>query len=396
MTATRTGTERAGALAAAVALTALPSIGHRRVRRLLTGRAPEDAWALATSGHPDGLAAALGSRDGLGELAARWASSAAVVDEVLERCRATGVSVALHPSVTSALPAGEAVDVEVPYPARLVGDPDPPAVLFVQGPAADLDGPAVAIVGTRRCTGAGAGTARELGRELAAAGVRVVSGLALGIDGAAHRGVRDARQAHPDAAPPVAVVGSGHDVVYPRRNRDLWTWAADDGLLLSEAPPGCRPSAWRFPARNRLIAGLADLVIVVESHAAGGSMHTVAEAIARGIDVMAVPGSVRLSAAAGSNQLLAEGCPPVRDADDVLVALGLVAGRRQAGAETRPAPGPAAAAVLEAFEWEPVTLEHLAVRTGLPLPQLAVALEELLAAGWVQLDGGWYERRAAP
>src|SRR5690606_4171441 len=159
-----------------------------------------------------------------------------------------------------------------------------------------------------------------------------------------------------DAAPPVAVVGSGHDVVYPRRNRDLWTWAADDGLLLSEAPPGCRPSAWRFPARNRLIAGLADLVIVVESHAAGGSMHTVAEAIARGIDVMAVPGSVRLSAAAGSNQLLAEGCPPVRDADDVLVALGLVAGRRQAGAETRPAPGPAAAAVLEAFEWEPVTL----------------------------------------
>jgi DNA processing protein len=287
------------------------------------------------------------------------------------------------------------------YPAPLHADIEPPAVLFAQGDLGCLDGPRVAIIGTRRCTGAGAGVARELGRDLTAAGVAVVSGLALGIDGAAHRGAlatlaATADGAAPAGAAPVGVVGSGLDTVYPARHRDLWEAVAGCGLLLGEAPLGVRPAAWRFPARNRIIAALADVVVVVESHAAGGSLHTVAEAIRRDIPVMAVPGSVRSPAAAGANQLLAEGCHPVRDATDVLVAVGLTPGARRRRADRRPGPDAAGLAVLEAFAWEPATLEHLAVRTGLGLAQLAVTIEALVTTGWIRSEGGWYERLAAP
>ena len=158
----------------------------------------------------------------------------------------------------------------------------------------------------------------ELGSGLAAAGVTVISGLALGIDGAAHRGALAA-----DGAPVVGVVGSGLDVVYPRGNRDLWEAVSAAGTLLAEAPLGAEPEGWRFPARNRLLAALADVVVVVESKRAGGSMHTVEEAIRREVTVMAVPGSVRNPAAEGTNLLLSEGCAPACSTDDVLVALEL-------------------------------------------------------------------------
>jgi DNA processing protein len=219
--------------------------------------------------------------------------------------------------------------------------------------------------------------------------VAIVSGLALGIDGASHRGVLEA------GGRPIGVVGSGLDVVYPARHRDLWEQVRSCGLLLSEAPLGARPAAWRFPARNRIIAALADLVVVVESHAAGGSLHTVKEAADRSIDVMAVPGSVRAPSCAGTNQLLADGCAPVRDTTDVLVALGLSAATRASATDRRSPPDATAAAVLEAFDWEPATLEHLAVRTGLTLPDLAMALQSLLDAGWIDTTGGWYERVSA-
>lgn len=282
------------------------------------------------------------------------------------------------------------IEVLVPdddrYPAPLRCDPYRPALLFARGDLGALSDVRVAIVGTRRCTGGGAGFARELGRDLTGAGAAVVSGLALGIDGAAHRGVLDA------GGRPVAVVGSGFDVVYPSRHRDLWAQVGDAGLLLGEAPLGARPLAWRFPARNRIIAALAHLVVVVESHAGGGSMLTVQEAADRDIPVMAVPGSVRSSSSAGTNRLIADGCAPVLDTTDVLVALGLTAAARAAAEDRRPPPDAGQRAVLDAFDWEPATLEHLAVRTGLALPDLALRLEELLAAGWVAADGGWYER----
>ena len=140
------------------------------------------------------------------------------------------------------------------------------------------------------------------------------------------------------SAPPIGVVGSGLDVVYPRGQAELWRAVAVTGVLLSEAPLGARPERWRFPARNRIIAALADLVVVVESHRPGGSLHTVDEADRRGIDVMAVPGSVRAPASAGTNGLLAEGRAPACSADDVLVALGLGPAGRRSRDDARPGP----------------------------------------------------------
>jgi DNA processing protein len=328
-----------------------PGVGPRRLAELLDAHGPEGGW--------------------------RQAGGDRAVDP--------GAVVAAHRDQRIAILLRD----DPAYPTILQSDPEPPAVLFAVGDLTALDRRRVAIVGTRRCTGSGAGVARELGRHLTEAGVAVVSGLALGIDGAAHRGVLDA------AGAPVGVVGSGLDVVYPSRHRDLWAGVREAGVLLTEVPLGTRPLGWRFPARNRIIAGLADLLVVVESHAAGGSMHTVQEALDRDIQVMAVPGSVRSSSSAGTNQLLAEGSHPCRDAPAVLVALGLSAATRVAATDGRRRPDATGRQILAAFDWEPATLEHLAVRTGLALPDLATTLEALLAAGWVESAGGWYERVAA-
>jgi DNA processing protein len=214
----------------------------------------------------------------------------------------------------------------------------------------------------------------------------VVSGLALGIDAAAHVG------ALRGGAPPIAVVGSGLDVVYPRGNRTLWAQVASAGVMLTEAPLGAAPVAWRFPARNRLIAALADVVVVVESHERGGSLSTVAEAARRDRPVMAVPGPIRSPASAGANRLLADGCAPVCGLDDVLVALGLSAGRDRAARERRPEPDADGAVVLDALGWHAATLEQLAMRCGLDVGRLVVALERLRLTGWVDDRGGWFER----
>lgn len=390
------GEPEPGAVGAAALLAGLPGMGPRRLTALLDEWPPAEAWARATSGDAGrlvdrgGTSLVLDAGGVVGHALVRawqhaaWGSAPAAV---LAAHRAHAVEILLRDDAA--------------YPAPLRSDIEPPAVLFARGDLRCLDGPRVAIVGTRRCTGTGAGIARELARDLTAAGVTVVSGLALGIDGAAHRGALDALAAPAGGAPPagaapVGVVGSGLDVVYPARHRDLWEAVAGCGLLLGEAPLGVRPAAWRFPARNRIIAALADVVVVVESHAAGGSLHTVNEAVRRDIPVMAVPGSVRSTSAAGTNQLLADGCHPVRDATDVLVALGLTPGIRRRRADRRPGPDAAGLTVLEAFAWEPATLEHLAVRTGLGLAQLAVTVEALVTTGWIRAEGGWYERVAAP
>ena len=336
------------ALGHAILLAGHPTVGPRRLAELLEGPGPEAGWQ-EIGGDP-----------------------AADPERAHARHRDAGIEVL--------------VPGDGRYPAALEADHERPALLFAQGDLEALTDVRVAIIGTRRCTGSGAGVARELGRELTHAGVAIVSGLALGIDGAAHRGVLEA------GGRPVGVVGSGHDVVYPSKHRDLWSRVAQHGLLLSEAPLGARPEAWRFPARNRIIAALSHLVVVVESHAAGGAMLTVKEAADRDIPVMAVPGSVRSSSSAGTNQLIAEGCAPVLDATDVIVALGLTAASRAVAEDTRPSPDPRQQVVLEAFDWEPVTLEDLATRTGMRLPDLALTLEGLLAAGWVVAAGGWYER----
>lgn len=275
------------------------------------------------------------------------------------------------------------------YPKLLSDDHQAPRLLYYRGSLDALDGPTVAIIGTRRCTHYGRQVAAQFGRELAQAGVVVVSGLALGIDGAAHSGALAAK-----GAPVVGVVGSGLDVVYPRQHAGLWDAVATSGLLLSEAPLGAAPEPWRFPARNRIIAALAHAVVVIESHAAGGSNHTVAAAIDRGVPVMAVPGPITSPASVGTNRLLAEGCPPVTHVDDVLVSIGLTARQARKQRDRRPPPGPVESQVLAAIGWAPSTLEAISLRSGLNPAEVAVALNHLDADGWARSSDGWWERLA--
>ena len=301
------------------------------------------------------------------------------------------------------------VDVLLPgrvgYPSRLIGDPGAPAVLFSLGDPSVLEGrPRVAIVGTRSATPYGRQVASELAAEVSDHGVTVVSGLALGIDAAAHAGVLRGGGGHP--APPVAVVGTGLDVVYPASNRGLWDQVARAGAVLAESPLGTPPHPGVFPARNRIIAALSDVVVVVESHLRGGSLYTAEAAARRSIPVCAVPGSVRSPSSAGTNSLLVDGCTPVRDATDVLVALGL-AGAGDPDRPRRPVgtrgsgPGgrrgdepmtPSQQAVLAAVEDQPTVLETILLRTGLPIAQVAVACDELVVSEVLLCGPGWWSR----
>lgn len=365
-----------------VALAGLPDMGPIRLRALWEATAPHEAWRLVASGAAHRLPAmaeALGSR--AADQAARWARAAATVDvaDLWERHRDVTVAVRGQPAM----------------PRRFDDDIDPPTVLFAAGDPSAVEGPVVAIVGTRRCSRGGAELAHEIGRACASAGVQVASGLAVGIDAAAHAG---ALAAGPDAAPPIAVVGSGLDVVYPARSRALWRAVAERGVVLSEYPLGTPPSRWRFPARNRLVAALADVVVVVESHRVGGSMYTVDQALERQRPVLAVPGSVHAPTSVGTNWLLSQGAPACCGPDDVLVALGLTVAAEPADRANDPRPEPAGDArrVLRALGWDPGTLDTLAQRTGLGLGALAVAVEQLEADGWVHRPDGRIERRPRP
>lgn len=215
-----------------------------------------------------------------------------------------------------------------------------------------------------------------------------MSGLALGIDGAAHQGALAAA-----GAPPIGVVAGGFDRPYPVRHRGLWDQVAATGVLVSEWPLGTRSEGWRFPARNRLIVALAEVVVVIESAERGGSMVTADLAAARGVPVLAVPGSIRNPAAAGTNRLVRDGAAPACDVDDVLVALSLAAG--SAGSpppERRPPPAPAGAAVLAAMGWDPLTTDALASRTGLAPATLSLHLAHLELDGWICGGAGRWQR----
>jgi DNA processing protein len=375
----------AGGLPAAawwVALAGLPGMGPTRLRSLWETAWGPEMWDTVCAGrahHLPGVAATLGKQPA--EVAAQWARAAAKID-VDERWHAHA-----------------AYDVtvlgEARHPSRLAVDVEPPVVLFAAGDIEATEGPTVAIVGTRRCSPTGREFARELGFACAQAGARVVSGLAVGIDAAAHEG---ALAAGPRAAPPVAVVGSGLDVIYPARSRRLWERVAEAGVVMSEYPLGAEPARWHFPARNRLVAALATVVVVVESPRRGGSMYTVDEALRRDRHVLAVPGSVRSAASAGSNWLLSQGAHPACNVDEVLTAVGVAPAREDTGSvlDPRPKPNGDGRRVLRALGWEPTGLDTLARRTGLGLGALAVALDQLETDGWITRDGGRAERRANP
>lgn len=280
------------------------------------------------------------------------------------------------------------------FPKSLAADPKPPARIYGLGDSGLLaDGLArVAIVGARRCTTYGREVARRFGRELSAAGVSVVSGLALGIDGAAHEGALRVD----GGAPPIGVVASGLNIVYPPRHLNLWDMVAERGCLITEAHFGIEPEPWRFPERNRIIAALADIILVVEAHNSSGTRHTVDAAITRGVPVMAVPGPVGSSASQGANQLLREGCAPACELDDVLAALGLELCGPNAVLDTRRPPEPRDDPVLAAVDWSPTSISTLLRRIPLSPPQLTAALYRLLDGGWVKCTDGWWERVAPP
>ncbi|MCD9624932.1 DNA-processing protein DprA [Rhabdothermincola salaria] len=358
-----------------VALAALPSIGPGRLRRLLDRYGPEGAWTAVRSGRVDPSLVVQPGRHERAEVIERWARRAGQLDPdaLWDAHRRAAVGV-----VTCDSPA---------FPAVLATDDDPPVVLFWRGDLDHLAGMRAAVVGTRDATRYGLDVAHALGRELAEAGVAVVSGLALGIDGAAHAGVLAI-----EGAPPIGVVGSGLDRVYPRAHGGLWRAVGERGLLLSEYPLGAPSAAWQFPARNRLIAALADVVVVVESHATGGAMGTAVEAGRRGRTVLAVPGPVTAPSSAGTNQLLFDGCGPARQAADVLLALGVEGVRHRPAAERRTAPTGDAERVLAALPWQPVAVEQLVLATGLALGAVVVAVEQLEDGGWVTTSAGWVER----
>lgn len=258
------------------------------------------------------------------------------------------------------------------FPALLAQLHDPPRRLHVRGdPVGVLERPAVAVVGARSCSAYGAQVARTLSRDLAAAGLVVVSGLARGVDAEAHRGALDA------GGTTVAVLGCGIDRDYPARHAELARRiVAGGGLVVSEYEPGIEPAPWRFPARNRVIAGLALATVVVEARERSGALITADFALELGREVFAVPGEITSALSAGTNRLIRQGAAPLLGAEDVLAALGL---------EAAPAPRAevtdAAARVLAVLADGPRGQDELVRATGLATSAVAAALVELELAG---------------
>jgi DNA processing protein len=404
-----------GARDHAAALVGLQGMTPVRLAKLVDGIPPIEAWEAVRAGtHPsDPRHRFLGP------------ARATDVEGVGEAYAGAGVSILLRDTAE--------------YPSALAGDPGAPAVLFAVGdPSVVEERPRVAIVGTRSPTPYGLQVASEMAAELAREGVVVISGLAAGIDGAAHAGVL---RGTGGCAPPVAVVGTGLDVPYPAQNREMWAEVAQTGAVFSESPLGTPPRPRVFPARNRIIAALSDVVVVVECHGKGGSLYTAEAAARRSIPVCAVPGSVRSRASDGTNGLLVDGCAPVRDATDVLVAVGLACAgtagsarsvppalsehertespRGRAGsvvssevasagpgdpidggdgiANHRSCGGPSTMsatqrAVLGAVDDTPTAFETILIRTDLSVASAAQACDELDDLGYLRAGAGWWSK----
>ena len=371
-------------LGALAELCSLDRMGPARLRALLHERGPLAAIDDLRVGRASLMRALLACRGVDEAVVAAWRRHAA---SALDRAARSG-----RPVGADVIEAHARQGIWLSEPARSdaselwASDPEPPVLLFGQGASIDPRVRRVGIVGTRRCSAYGRTVAQLLGAGLAAAGVAVVSGLATGIDGIAQRAALDA-----DGSV-IGVVGSGLDQVYPASNRALWADVARHGTLLSEYPLGRRAAPWQFPARNRIVAALCEVLVVVESGPTGGSMYTVDAAAERDRPVMAVPGPITSAASAGTNRLLSEGCAPVCDVDDVLAALGEPAGARAAAGEPEPPAAPLDRQVLDELTAGPRTLDELALTTGVALSDLASALGRLQLAGWVSETGGWWEK----
>jgi DNA processing protein len=280
-----------------------------------------------------------------------------------------------------ALGLGFLAGSEPAFPPLLSAIHDPPPGLFLRGGGepALLALPAVAIVGARACSAYGRQVARSLGRDLGAAGLVVVSGLARGVDAEAHRGALEA------GATTVAVLGCGIDRDYPAAHRELARQVAHSGLIVAEYAPGVEPAPWRFPARNRIVAGLCAATVVVEARERSGALITADFALEEGREVFAVPGEITSSLSAGANALLRLGATPLTSAQDVLESYGL-----SVAATIAPELSERAARVLGRVREGAVGADTLARTTGLGAGEVAVALTELELAGVVREEDGVY------
>jgi DNA processing protein len=360
-------------LAAWLKLSLTPGVSGEAARRLLRAYGGPERVLAAARGElarhvPDAVAAALKQGD-VGDAlaaAARW----------------------LEDPANRVLTLADAA-----YPPQLLQIADPPPLLYVKGRAELLSHPAIAVVGSRNATAQGAANAEAFARTLSDAGLTVVSGLALGVDAAAHRGGLAGR------AGSVAVLGTGADIVYPARNRALAHELAARGVLVSEFPLGTAALPGNFPRRNRLISGLALGCLVVEAAADSGSLITARLAAEQGREVFAIPGSIHSPLAKGCHALIKQGAKLVESARDILEELRLPL---PDAAATRPA-APAAPAsssaslVLEALGHDPCDRDTLATRSGLGAGELGALLTQLELDGHIAaLPGGLYQRIFPP
>ncbi len=283
------------------------------------------------------------------------------------------------------------------YPALLTEIPDPPPLLFVHGDAALLQGPQLAVVGSRNPTAGGEETAHAFAAHLARIGLTITSGLALGIDAAGHRGALAA------GGTTIAVMGTGLDRVYPARHRDLaHEIATAGGALVSEFLPGTQPRPENFPRRNRIISGLSLGTLVVEAVLRSGSLTTARHALEQGREVFAIPGSIHNPLARGCHALIRQGAKLVETADDILEELGpLAASLAPTGAGAGPAAAraglapasPAHVQLLDLMGFDPVSVDQLTIRSGLTAAEVSSMLLILELEGHVaSRAGGRYVR----
>jgi DNA processing protein len=354
-------------LRALLLLRLLPGAGDRRIARVL--REHGSARRALTLARKDFTRA-------LGSAAFRARSDAALREQVgaaLRRCRAIG-----------ALAVGLGSER---YPKSLLALVDPPGVLFLRGDLALLDRPAIAIVGARRATPIGRRTAERIAAELSEHGVTVVSGLALGIDGAAHRGALSG----PGGT--IAVLGCGPDRAYPATNRGLFEEILERGLVVTEFFPGEAARPYNFPRRNRILAGLSAGVVVVEAAERSGALITVDHALDLGIEVFSVPGSVEAAQSKGSNHLLRDGAHLVTSGGDVLDIMEWprMSPPASGGAEARP--GSELSRVSRVLGPAPQPIHDIVPAVGLPVQTVLASLTRLEIEGRaVRGPDGWRAR----
>lgn len=367
-------------LSAWVRLSLEPGLGPAQARSLLAAIGlPQDIYAMSATGLgkflPDDLARQL---------------KQAPSNEVQEAIHNTLLWLE-HPNhylLTLADPG---------YPRALLDTHDPPILLYANGNLNLLAKPIISIVGARSASAGGTDNARAFARYLAERGWCIASGLALGIDTAAHEG---ALLAGPAGAGTIAILGTGIDIVYPARNRDLAHRIAQDGILISEFPLGTRALPYQFPKRNRLVAGIARGVLVVEAAKQSGSLITARLASEIGKEVFAIPGSIHSPLSRGCHALIRQGAKLVESGQDILEELGSSAaetsapGRKPRQPRQQPAADANGLLVLEALGYDPVHLDTLQERSGLDVATLTARLLDFeLQEVVARLDDGRFQRR---